>query len=126
MRKLAIPIFFLLLMAFIHCDDGCVCDPGPFYADLKIKVTINDENPEVFLTVFAGKIESRDTLIAEFVSESTIFYEMEAGHYYSATTTYTRGNRTYIAVDGRKMNLSSDDCDCDYAENATLNLRLAD
>ncbi|MEQ8469655.1 MAG: hypothetical protein RIC35_00640 [Marinoscillum sp.] len=124
--KKTLAILTLGTIFFMHCDDTCICDPGPYFADLKVKLTIDDENPEVFLTVFAGNIEDKDTLIAEFVNESTVYYEMEAGRRYSATTHYTRGNRTYIAVDGRKMRISSDDCDCDYGESATLNLRLAD
>lgn len=126
MKKTQIILAILVIITFAGCDDSCICDQGPFYADLKIKLTIDEENPEVFLTIFYGNIESQDTLIAEFVNESTVFYELEAGRRYAATASYQRGNRTYIAVDGKKMQISSDDCDCDYGESATLNLRLAD
>ena len=57
MKKILL-ISFALLMATISCtDDSCFCNSGPFYADMKVKLTINDENPEVFLTVFEGNFE---------------------------------------------------------------------
>lgn len=122
--KQATIILFLFSILVFSCDDECICDNGPFYADMKVKVTINDDNPDVFLTVFDGKIESQDTLIAEWVNESTVFYEMEADRYYSAAVVYQDGNRQITAIDGRKMRTSEDDCGCDYAESMTLNLRL--
>ena len=120
MKKILL-ISFALLMATISCtDDSCFCNSGPFYADMKVKLTINDENPEVFLTVFEGNFEAQDTLIAEWINESTVYYEMEAGRYYSAVVVYQDGARQITAIDGRKMKTSEDDCGCDYAESFTL------
>lgn len=126
MKRIVLIMSIACLAVFAHCNDECICDAGPFYSDLRIKLSLDQDNPEVFLTVFAGKIEQGDTLFTEYVSESTVYYEMEAGHYYSAITSYTRGGRTYVAVDGRKMNTTTDDCGCEYGEEATLNLRLVD
>lgn len=122
-RNTLIPILLLALF-LTGCDDDCICDRGPFYADMKVKLTINEDNPEVFLTVFDGNIESQDTLIAEWVNESSVYYEMEAGYYYSAVVTYQDGARQITAIDGRKMKTNDDDCGCEYGESMTLNLRL--
>ena len=110
---------------FWSCEDECICDSGPFYGELRVKLTINDENPEVLLTIMEGNIESQDTVISEYIDESNIYYELEADRYYSAVVYYDQGSRQITAIDGRRMRLSEDDCGCDYADNITLNLRLA-
>lgn len=125
MRKLLLISVFVLVAMCIHCDD-CACDPGPFFGELKVRFTINEENPEVLLTIFEGKIEKQDTLFSEWVTDSPVYYDLQAGKYYSATVTYSKGIRQIVAVDGKKMTIGSDDCDCDYAENLSLNLKLAD
>lgn len=118
---------FLILTTclFISCDEDCSCPSGPFYGELKIKVTINDENPEVDLVIMRGRIEDADTILVETVTETKVFYEFEADLRYSATATYRKGSKTIVAIDGKLMDVFSDDCDCDYAENITLNLKLA-
>jgi hypothetical protein len=129
-RKLIAGSVLLVLLSFIACDEDCdsifnSCADGPFYGDLKLLVTINDENPEVELVVFGGVIEKQDTLIHEFVTDKTIVYEMESGFYYSATASYVDGSRQIIAINGGELPTESDDCGCDYAGSKRLNLRLA-
>lgn len=117
-------VCFLGLLLFASCEEAC--DQGPFYGNIKVRLTINDENPEVFVVIFDGKLEERDTLFSEYVSESPIYYEVEAGRYYSGAVSYHSGLREVVAIDGKRMKTSSDDNSCEYAEDFTLNLRLAD
>lgn len=125
MKQLVLLMLSLALLGAISCtDDDCSCPSGPYYANLKVKLTINEENPEVLLTIFEGNFESGDTLISEVIDEDKVFYEMEAGRYYSAVVVYVDGAREITAIDGRKMRTSEDDCGCEYGENMTLNLRL--
>lgn len=124
MKKPVLFIFFPALLFFMGCEDQC--DPGPYFGEVKVKLTINDENPDVHVVIFEGKIEKGDTLISEYVSESPVYYELEAEKYYSATARYQSGVREVLAVDGKKMTTTSDDDTCEAAEDFTLNLKLAD
>lgn len=126
MKKTIFTIGISLCAIFIHCDDGCVCDSGPPLGELEVRLTINDDNPDVQVNIFRGRIEDADTLFTETINESTIYYDLEAGRYYSATATYLKGARTIVAVDGRRMHISTDDCNCEYAESIRLDLRLKD
>lgn len=126
MKKALLLIAIISLSVIWSCDeDVCICDSGPFYGELRVKITIDDENPEVLLTIMEGNIESQDTVISEYVNETNVYYELEADRYYSAVVGYDQGTRQITAIDGRRMTLSDDDCGCEYADNITLNLRLA-
>ena len=124
MKKIILILVCFSTLSFMGCDDSCVCQSGPHFGELTIKLTINDENPEVWVTVFRDKIEQKDTLFHESTSSNRIYYELEAGRYYSATVTYQKGVRQITAVDGKRMEVMSDDCGCDYAEDINLNLKL--
>lgn len=125
-RYFLIGLFFTTAL-FIHCD-SCDCDPGPFYGELKIKLTINNENPELWLDIFSGRIEDGDTIISEMISTPEVYYELEADNYYSATVAYIKNGRMIVTIDGKKMDIVThgDDCNCESAEDITLNLKLAD
>ncbi|WP_421873633.1 hypothetical protein [Marinoscillum sp.] len=126
MKNILIGLLLVLLTTLSACDDGlCDCDRGPFFGELQVKLTINDDNPEVLLTIMEGNIESADTVISEYVNEKNVYYDLEADRYYSAVVTYNQGIRRITAVDGKRMRLTDDDCGCDYAKDITLNLRLA-
>ncbi len=121
----------VVLMVFTHCD-GCFsgCDSGPFFADLEIKLTVNEENTDVPIEVYDGLYDDgiliiQDTIASGDLVKGRIIYNLEAGKDYAASAVYKDGAKTIIAIDGGEMSLASDDCDCDYPTNLTLNLRLA-
>ena len=123
MKKLVILLLIVSSWTISSCDD-CNCD-GLAYGEIRVKLTIDDDNPEVFVTIFDGNIENQDTLYAGWESDTYItISDFEAERRYSATAHYVRDGRNYIAVDGKKMSTSSDDCDCSYTNGITLNLRL--
>ena len=123
--KIFRPLCFLILWLLAGCQDD-MCDPGPYEGELTVKLTINNENPEVHLVIFRGKIENHDTLISEYLDESPVYYQLDADNYYSATARYVSGFREILAVDGKRMETSTDDDGCDYGQDMTLNLKLAD
>jgi len=125
MRRLL--LFTVILFSSLISCDNCNCSNNQPYGEITLKVTINDENPEVFVTVFNDVIEKRDTVKAEWVSSSEIKYYMPAGNFYSATAYYYHNGRDYYAVDGKEMSVSSSsNCECDMASNIRLNLKLTE
>lgn len=122
---------FILLITFVNCD-GCFssCDSGPFFADLQIKLTINEENEDVPIEVYRGLYDDGILIIQDTVSfdeliDGRVIYNLEAEMNYAAAASYQDGAKTIIAIDGGEMSLATDECDCDYPTNLTLNLRLA-
>lgn len=130
-RNIFLWISLGLVLTCTHCD-GCFssCDSGPFFSDLEIKLTVNDENKEVPIEVFRGLYDDgvliiKDTISSGDLIDGRVIYNLEAGIKYAASATYQDGAKTIIAIDGGEMSLASDDCDCDYPTKLTLNLRLA-
>lgn len=123
--KIIKALIFIFPLIFINCFEE-QCDPGPHIGEMKVRVTINNENPEVHVVIFQGKIEKHDTLISERINHSPVYYNLEAGQYYSGTARYISGIREIIAIDGKTMQTSTDDNNCESAENFTLNLKLVD
>lgn len=129
MKKLATTFVIFFLLSGIACsDEDCdfvICDSGPFFGDLNVLLTINDENPEVEVVIYEGKIEGKDTLFHEFISESNWVYSLESNRYYSGTAFYKDGIRDILVINGKNLPTKSDDCDCEYGQTKRLNLRLA-
>ena len=128
-------LFFILLIAsnicLINCDT-CLsgCDTGPFYGILFIKLTENDENPQIPIEIYEGNFDDgililQDTVPISEIDKDQVFYELEAGFYYTVAVQYQQGAKTIIAIDRAELALESDDCDCSYPTDRTLNLRLA-
>ena len=117
----------LVLLTFTSCDENCenICPRGPFFSDLRVLLTINDENPEVEVVIFYGRIENQDTVLTATVQESTTF-ELESDLYYAVTARYKQGTKEIIAINGKKLELNEDDCGCESARNHTMNLTLKD
>ncbi len=116
---------------FIHCDE-CFrsCDSGPFFADLELRLTVNDQNTDVPIEIYEGKYDDGLLIIQDTVSSNKLvngraFYNLEAGISYAAVAIYQDGAKEILAIDGGEMSLSTDDCNCDFPNNLTLNLRLA-
>ncbi|MEQ8241647.1 MAG: hypothetical protein RIA69_20710 [Cyclobacteriaceae bacterium] len=128
MTKLKFIVCLMVLLAITSCDENCddFCPSGPLLSRLKINLTINEENPEVEVTLFRGRIERQDTVLEEVVSELVARYELDADGYYSATARYKKGNKEILAINGKKFSLTEDDCGCEKAQNYSMNLTLKD
>jgi hypothetical protein len=121
-------IFILIGIAvFINFLSGCEsCDcPTVTEGTLRLNLTINGENPRVPIQVFRGNIENGDLMVIDTVSESSVTFIFPAPGTYSATATYKKGNATVLAINGGKLTVTTDECECDQGETLRLNLRLA-
>lgn len=110
------PLMLLLLLAFAGNYLGCETEDWSFEvdcndcfgtvpdsADLIIYLTINQENPEVPITVYQGPVEEgiidwRDTTDQ---SEYYLYSAMDAD--YTVEATYRSGNKTILTYDGDHM-----------------------
>ncbi|RED96557.1 hypothetical protein [Marinoscillum furvescens] len=105
------------------CD--CLCTDREF-GDIKLKLTINEQNTTVDVLIMEGYLDDRDTLEQDVVAREKVRYkEFIPDTYYTGVATYQKNGRTVKVIDGRFMDLKeNEDCDCYRAENITLNLRL--
>lgn len=117
----------LVWSACEDCDDYD-CSSGPYYGDLRVWVTTNEENPTVEVTIFSGTVESQDTVWSGIASDSKFTVsEVRSGKYYSGTALYKDGFKEIIAINGRTLDTKESDFDCSCVDGgqAIINLRLA-
>lgn len=105
MKKVYTIIFVLLVFAIPSCEDpdDYDCDEclseRPGVGDLKIKLTINHENPEVPVTVFFDNINGH--IIVTDIVNTEMYYveELPLKQYYVVQAKYLVGNDTIYAID---------------------------
>lgn len=125
-------IFSLLMLAtckqfpVVNCDE-CYSNK-PDSADLHVKVTVNAENPKVYLTFYRGKVEDKVVEWVDSTTNENFYLLVKVEQYYSVEARYKSGNKTIIAVDGGKINtqLETDACNdnCYILTGGELDVRL--
>lgn len=110
------------------CDPDYYCDGYyPSYGDLSIRVTPDQQNPCVPITVYIGQFEEDVVYFNDTICNTSITYSLEVDYYYSVAAKYLRGTDTIVAIDGDKISVSSND-NCGYTcyevNDANLNLKL--
>ncbi len=113
-KALWLASFLLVLAIFIFsCNDNYIYDTGdctdclsaePYYADLYIEVSLDDENEIIPVVVLRGKLESHDTLLADTIRAETGLINVPLGNYYTVVATYHSGNKNIKVVDGDEIN----------------------
>lgn len=121
MKKIASIILLIFgIIIPISCEDSIFlvdCDncmvEKPSHTNLKIKVTINDENQSVPITIYLGTIEDGVILKEDIATKTTYYYYAEVGNYYSVVVKYFSKGKVIYAVDGKKLWLKKDNSSCD-------------
>jgi len=112
----------LLILAFVTCDDSktlsnvdcskCIRKNDPDTAELIIYLTINEENESVLVSIYTGKKEENNLFWDEYLYEEEYKIMVPVDKYYTATATYTVGDKTVIAIDGDDIQLIEDTESC--------------
>lgn len=111
-------IFLLVfLFIFLGCkskyedcteDDYKACNTyRPVTGEVRIQVTINNENPEVTILAFEGDFEDGNLVWEKVVRQPRYTVIMSTDKKYSFTTTYKKDIKSIVAVDGGKLKVSS-------------------
>ena len=129
---------FILMWLVVSCEEVCEvsllrCSPLPDEGKLSVKVTINQENPRVPVTIFYGGLEKGDVVLDDTLSITSNTYLLPPGAY-SATARYryNRGTVTIIVVDGGYIYVSYENfCEdgipiCPILKSLNLNLELVE
>lgn len=124
----------VLLLAASDCKKGyiylgdCYSDQ-PDEASITIKLTLNDENYKIPLTIYQGTIDSGIIISRDTVSVESYTLTEPVNRYYSAVAEYKSGKRIIKVVDGTKLDVSTstqeDGSTCYQVTGDKLNLKLA-
>jgi hypothetical protein len=94
---------------------------------LNIKLTINDENLRVPLTIYEGNIEDNLVVKVDTVSTSKYSILLPPEKYYSAKARYKKGGTIIYAIGGdkvKKTHTTTCDSTCWSTEEGNINLEL--
>jgi hypothetical protein len=143
MRRFLFIISVLLVCGFTSCkrnsslvSEDCAnydfsdCNTTePLLAGLNIKLTINDENIKVPLTIYEGEIEDNVIVLTDTVSTSKYSVLLPPDKYYSAKARYVQGDHIIFAIGGdkiKKTHTSVCDSTCWSTEDGNINIELKD
>ncbi|MDD3877167.1 MAG: hypothetical protein PHT69_11130 [Bacteroidales bacterium] len=99
----------------------------PEYGLVKVKLTINDSNKNVPLTIYYGNPESETICIIDTIDESSVEYILPAGVYYAAKAEYKSGDKIINAFDSGLLEKKSYEvCDsiCWVVKDINLDIEL--
>ncbi|MEI6853549.1 MAG: hypothetical protein WCL06_11925 [Bacteroidota bacterium] len=99
----------------------------PFLVGLNIRLTINDENLKVPITIFEGKVEEQLIVLNDTVSVSKYSVLLPADKYYSVRARYKKGNQIIYAFGGdniRAIRTTVCDSSCWSTEDGNVNIEL--
>ena len=108
-------------------DESDCLQTRPLNGDLTIKVTINEENPEVPYIIYENFIEDKDTVLVDTAHSEQVSVEVPLNEYYSIMAKYKSGDKIISAVDGDRIeSYSQDKCGytCWYVRGGILKARL--
>lgn len=119
---------------FVSTPEDCMnydysdCNTSePTVVPLNIKLTINPENPQVPITIFKGKLESRDTILSDTAGSSSYVVLLFPDSYYTVEARYRSGNSIIYAIDGDNVKkIRNQVCDsvCWTFQEGNVNVEL--
>lgn len=125
----------LILLCFNTCQisnyivdcNKCYAAEPKFYT-IKMLFTINDDNLEVYYTVYKGDYDFGEPVFYGITASTVDYFEVETNCYYTVVAEYNVGARCVNVVDGNKMHfvLNTTDCDgdCYLPQDYIFDLRL--
>jgi hypothetical protein len=101
----------------------------PLLVGLNIRLTINDQNVKVPITIYEGDVEEQLIVLNDTVSTSKYSVLLPANKYYSVKVRYKKGNQIIYAFGGDKTKSSHTtvcDSSCWSTEEGNVNVELKD
>ena len=138
MRMSVINIIFVCMLIFaFSCrskyedctdQDYASCNTEiPQTGTLSIRLTINEENPAVPISLYEGNFENGQLIRQDTVRQSRYNYSLSPEKDYSVTATYREAGKTIVAVSGGRINLvryQMCELQCYDVDEPELDLRL--
>jgi hypothetical protein len=138
--RFSILVLFLSLIVFCGCtkkqdkltectdQDYAECDEIiPTMGEVKINVTINEENESVRIVIREGNFDTGEIIITDTLNNISEDYYLDVNKTYSAAAYYKKGSDSIVAIDGGKLeSYSYKACElrCYDVINISLDLRI--
>jgi len=100
----------------------------PEVGNMNIKLTINNENTEVPISVYKGKYEDGVLVTSDTATSSKFVLSLPVNEYYSVTARYKSGDKIIFALDGDKIKKKKNilcDSTCWSVIDGNVNLKLS-
>ncbi|MDP4188433.1 MAG: hypothetical protein Q8907_06590 [Bacteroidota bacterium] len=119
--KPGIFLFLLFFLAMTGCSDEMSsiladCDncenQQPYEAALNVKLTVNEENPRVPISIYQGKYEYNNVILNDTLSQENVHYDLPVNKNYSVVARYKMGNKTVYAIDGDQVKAKNSSTYC--------------
>ena len=141
MKQIRKYIYITLGFFFVYLSTSCNEDIILFEVDcsqcyverpeegpMTIKVTLNEENQEVPITIYLNEYEKNQVRYRDTACYESITVDVYPDRYYSVRAEYKVGDKTVYAIDGDKVELlkASSQCDsvCWVIQGGEVDLRL--
>ena len=112
----------------VDCSE-CYTDE-PEYGEIELKLTINDENPEIKITLYKEKFDATNPIYSEIVETTSIQLVIRTNIEYVVKAEYLKNGRSYHVVNRAKLKtkLDKENCDehCYYIVGKSVDLRIKD
>jgi hypothetical protein len=125
-----------VLTAFTSCDSislspvdcsECYTDE-PKYGEIELKLTINPENPEVFITLYEEEFNEANAIFSEVIQTSTTLLTLRTNKEYVVKAEYLKDGRSYHVINRANLKTKRDyeTCSdpCYYIINKSVDLRI--
>lgn len=135
--KSGILIFIIFISVLIpySCEDSTfIVDCDKCYksisqdVNLELKITIDESNQYVPITLYRGKIDNGEIILEDTTSLTNYYKSVVVGQYYSAVARYTHNGRVIYVVDGRELKIKLEKSACNEAcytiHGSVLDLRI--
>jgi hypothetical protein len=99
----------------------------PLLVGLNIKLTINNENPNVPITIYDGNAEDNVVVLHDTVSTPKYNVLLMPNKFYSVKARYRSGNKIIYAIGGDKIKKSQTtvcDSTCWSTDEGNINIEL--
>jgi len=99
----------------------------PSLVALNIKLTINNENPQVPITIYEGKYEDNNVVLTDTASASTYTALLVPDRYYTVSARYVSGNKIIYGIGGdnvKKIQNAVCDSICWTVQEGNIDVRL--
>lgn len=115
-------------LSAVNCAECYIDDPE--YGYIKLDLTINDENPEVMITLYNNTFDYDNIIYSEIVHYSSVELEIMTNKEYVIEAQYLKNGRSYHVVNRAKLKTRRDTESCNepcyYIVKRSVDLRIKD
>ncbi|MDD2197469.1 MAG: hypothetical protein PHE03_07990 [Bacteroidales bacterium] len=112
----------------VDCDECYTLEPE--FGQIELRLTINDENPEVTIKLYEDVFYEANLIYTKIVKRSSTLLEIDTNREYVVKAEYVKNGRSYQVVNRARLKtkLNRESCSepCYYIVKRSVDLRIKD